>query len=141
MPDTSSLTHSQDRRREELKENERHSSQASATGPRTPINIMDTDVGELMRVPTNPRWKEFAVEKPMKNQDFITYEVVGYDMKGSFQVRKRYSDFYVLRQTIKERWPGYYIPAIPPKKAIGNMETDFIRARLSHLDNFIKQLG
>ena len=42
---------------------------------------------------------------------------------------------------LRERWPGYYIPAIPPKKALGNMETDFIRSRLAHLDNFVKQLG
>ena len=47
----------------------------------------------------------------------------------------------MLRTVLRERWPGYYIPAIPPKKALGNMETDFIRNRLAHLDNFIKQLG
>lgn len=99
---------------------------------------MDTDVGELLKVPTNPRWKEFCVQKPMKNNDYVTYEVLGYDMKGTFQVRKRYSDFYMLRDALRERWPGYYIPAIPPKKAIGNMEKDFIKARLQHLDNFVK---
>ena len=86
------------------------------------IDIMETDVGELMKVPLNPRWKEFSVQKPMKNQDYITYEIVGYDMKGNFQVRKRYSDFYLLRNALRERWLGYYIPAIPPKKAIGNMD-------------------
>ena len=102
---------------------------------------MDTDVGELLKVPQNPRWKEFGVQKPMKNNDYITYEVIGYDMKGEFQVRKRYSDFYMLRDQLREKWPGFYIPAIPPKKAIGNMETGFIRARLNHLDNFVKQLG
>ena len=45
---------------------------------------MDTDVGELLKVPCNPRWKEFIVQKPMKNNDYVTYEVLGYDMKGSF---------------------------------------------------------
>ena len=48
------------------------------------IDIMETDVGELMKVPLNPRWKEFSVQKPMKNQDYITYEIVGYDMQGNF---------------------------------------------------------
>ena len=107
------------------------------------MNILDNDVGELLKVPVNPRWKEFAVDKPMKmnNGDFVTYEVVGYDMKGDFQVRKRYSDFFLLRKTLRERWPGFYIPAIPPKKVIGNLESDFIKNRLSHLDNFVKQLG
>ena len=93
-------------------------------------------------MPKNPRWKEFAVEKPMKiNNDYITYEVSGYDMKGNFTIRKRYSDFYLLRTALREKWPGYYIPAIPPKKALGNMDVDFIKARLSFLDNFVKQLG
>ena len=56
-------------------------------------------------------------------------------------MRKRYSDFYLLRAALREKWPGYYIPAIPPKKALGNLDPDFIRARLSFLDNFVKQLG
>ena len=105
------------------------------------VDIYDTDIGELLRVPVNPRWREFCVDKPMKNQDFVSYEITGYDMKGDFQMRKRYSDFYMLRQALRERWPGYYIPAIPPKKAIGNLEVDFIRNRMMHLDNFLKQLG
>mmetsp|Transcript_14898 Transcript_14898/g.20181 ORF Transcript_14898/g.20181 Transcript_14898/m.20181 type:complete len:118 (+) Transcript_14898:492-845(+) len=62
-------------------------------------------------------------------------------MKGDFKVRKRYSDFFILRKVLRERWPGFYIPAIPPKKALGNMEIDFIRGRLAHLDNFVKQLS
>jgi len=107
-------------------------------------NILDNDAGELyLKVSVNPRWKEFKVEKPMKMNagEFVTYEVVGYDMKGDFQVRKRYSDFFLLRKTLRERWPGFYIPTIPPKKAIGNMEHDFIKERQSHLDNFVKQLA
>jgi len=104
-------------------------------------DMLDTDVGELLKVPLNPRWKEFSVEKPMKNSDYVTYEIIGYDMKGDFKARKRYSDFFMLRKVLRERWPGFYIPAIPPKKALGNMETDFIRGRLAHLDNFIKQLA
>lgn len=50
-----------------------------------PVDIYDTDVGELLKVQKNPRWKEFSVEKPMKsNNDYVTYEVNGYDMKGNF---------------------------------------------------------
>lgn len=98
-------------------------------------------MGEILQVEKNPRWKEFSVDKPIKNADYFSYEVNGYDMRGKFQVRKRYSDFYTLRKALRERWPGYYIPAIPPKKALGNMEVDFIRSRLAHLDNFVKQLG
>jgi len=33
---------------------------------------------------------------------------------------KRYSDFFALRTKLLERWPGLYIPGIPPKKTIVN---------------------
>lgn len=44
------------------------------------VNIFDTDAGEMMCVPRNPRFKEFSCEKPMKNGDYVNYEVKGYDM-------------------------------------------------------------
>ena len=34
------------------------------------------------------------------------------------RVYRRYSDFYALRAKLMERWPGVYIPNIPPKKAV-----------------------
>ena len=58
--------------------------QSGAQQSHRSTNIMDTDVGELLKVPCNPRWKEFLVQKPMKNNDYVTYEILGYDMKGSF---------------------------------------------------------
>jgi hypothetical protein len=33
-------------------------------------------------------------------------------------VMRRFSDFYSLRAKLTERWPGVYIPNIPPKKAV-----------------------
>jgi hypothetical protein len=35
---------------------------------------------------------------------------------------RRYSDFYALRETLVERWPGVYIPNIPGKKAVVNIQ-------------------
>ena len=36
----------------------------------------------------------------------------------SFSALKRYKDFDALRSTLVERWPGFFIPGIPPTKVI-----------------------
>ena len=92
--------------------------------------MYDTDLGELESHPINERYREFKVSKPMKNATHITYEVSGYfaDLNKSvavvgnkaptenFVAQKRYSDFLCLREMQLERWPGFFIPAIPPKQ-------------------------
>ena len=42
---------------------------------------------------------------------------------------RRYKDFYALRSAFVSKWPGCYIPPLPPKKALGNMGKDFIDER------------
>lgn len=51
-------------------------------------------------------------------------------------VTRRFSDFYSLREKIVERWPGLYIPNIPPKKAVGNADTKTIVYRMRLLNEF-----
>ena len=82
------------------------------------INVYDTDCGELKQLTYNDRYAEFAVTKPVKLEDVIVYETSGYDSSGPFTKQKRYSDFYQLRQVLSRRWPGFFIPAVPPKQAI-----------------------
>lgn len=53
---------------------------------------------------------------------FVVYKVHGLDDKGSFEVYRRYSDFEALRAALVLRWPGCYVPPVPPKKAVGNMD-------------------
>ncbi len=45
----------------------------------------------------------------------------GEDDEGSVDVYRRYSDFYNLRAFLLRKWPGCFIPPIPPKQASGNM--------------------
>ena len=92
--------------------------------------MYDTDLGELESYPINERYREFKVSKPMKNATHITYEVSGYfaDLNKSvaivgnkaptenFVAQKRYKDFVQIREILLERWPGFFIPAIPPKQ-------------------------
>jgi hypothetical protein len=55
-------------------------------------------------------------------------------------VYKRYSDFDSLRSKLIERWPGIYIPNIPKKKMVGNLDTALIEMRCKQLDNFVKKI-
>lgn len=73
--------------------------------------------------------------------NYIIYTVKGTDKNGEFLSQKRYSDFDKLRVILQQRWPGCFIPPIPPKQAIGNLEDKFIDERKVLLDNFIKQLA
>lgn len=47
---------------------------------------------------------------------FVTYLVSGTDELGTFEIRRRYNDFFYLRESLHKKWPGIYIPPIPEKK-------------------------
>jgi len=38
-------------------------------------------------------------------------------MHGAFDVRRRYSDFDLLRKKLTQRWIGIYVPPISGKRA------------------------
>ena len=61
---------------------------------------------------TNPLIKDNIFSK------HVLYGVSGHNSKGLFQVSRRYKEFSALRIALVHRWPGCYIPMIPPKKAI-----------------------
>ena len=68
---------------------------------------------------------------------YIVYCIKGMDSRGAFEVYRRYSDFFSLRKEMLRRWPGIYIPEIPPKKAVGNMNKDFVEKRKQQLSRFV----
>jgi hypothetical protein len=79
-------------------------------------NLFDTDLGEIESEAINERYLEFKVTKPTQVGGVFTYEVSGYTKEGTFAEMKRYSDFDKLRKVLNQRWPGFYIPALPPKQ-------------------------
>ncbi|KRX09015.1 Phox homologous domain [Pseudocohnilembus persalinus] len=89
-----------------------------------PINVAVTD----------PSIKE-GVSK------YILYCVKGEDKQGVFEVYRRFSDFYALRQALCTRWPGVFIPPIPPKKATGNFDAFFISERRQLFEKFLSELS
>lgn len=71
------------------------------------------------------------------------YTVKGTDKEGNFEVVRRYSDFDRIRALLVTRWPGCYIPPLPPKNKgpTGNMESKFIEERRRLLNSFCKKIG
>ena len=47
---------------------------------------------------------------------YVSYLIVGLDSNGSFEVRRRYREFKMLREKLVERWMGLYVPPIASKK-------------------------
>jgi hypothetical protein len=54
---------------------------------------------------------------------------------------RRYNEFFALRQVLCSRWPGLFVPCIPPKKAVGNKDVKFIIERRYFLERFLKQMS
>jgi hypothetical protein len=50
---------------------------------------------------------------------------------------RRFSDFDHLRKHLTTRWPSCYVPPIPSKKTVGNMDGAFIEERRLLLETFI----
>lgn len=43
------------------------------------------------------------------------YRIKGHDSLGDIDVRRRFNEFYLFRDILFSRYPGLYIPPIPPK--------------------------
>lgn len=83
----------------------------------------------------------FKVYNPITKEGIKNYTL--YTVECSLTknvIYKRYSDFDNLRQKLAERWPGIYIPNVPHKKIVGNLETSFIELRCRQLDTFSNKL-
>ena len=78
------------------------------------------------------------VEKPVVGS-FIQYTMDGTDITEP--LTRRYSDFFSLYEKLLQRWPGIYIPRIPPKKITGNMDPSVIRTRMRLLNRFCLNLS
>ena len=70
---------------------------------------------------------------------YICYTMDGTDVTE--QLTRRYSDFYALYEKLLQRWPGIYIPRIPPKKITGNTTPALIKTRMRLLNRFCLNLS
>ena len=63
---------------------------------------------------------EIVVKDPVLEESggFTSYMISGTDKLGAFEIRRRFNDFFVLREGLRKKFPGCYIPPIPEKKVI-----------------------
>ena len=76
--------------------------------------------------------------KIVQNQNTIPY--INYVISGRqllSPIERRYSDFLAYRDKLLQNWPCYFIPGLPPKKAIGNLDSEYIEIRMSLLNRFL----
>ena len=83
------------------------------------------------------------IENPKKVEktvgSYIAYTMDGTDITE--QLTRRYSDFFALYEKLLQRWPGIYIPRIPPKKMTGNQDPNLIKSRMRLLNRFCLNLS
>ena len=79
------------------------------------------------------------IKKAMKTH--VVYTVKGKDDISEYESIRRYKDFFALRGILQTRWPGCYVPAIPPKQATGNHDAIFVEQRRKALELFLKQVA
>jgi len=62
------------------------------------------------------------VLNPLKRDGIKSYIVYTIKLLNSNEaIFRRFSDFFLLREKLISRWPGVYIPNIPPKIAVVNI--------------------
>ncbi|OMJ95093.1 hypothetical protein SteCoe_1633 [Stentor coeruleus] len=84
--------------------------------------------------------KEYSVIEEKFGKKTL-YTICGSDSNGSFQIVRRYSEFFILRAVLVERWPGFYVPKIPSKQVLGNLDPAFIEKRKKLLELFLKKIS
>lgn len=72
-------------------------------------------------------------------KSFVVYTIN--IINSTAPVYRRFSEFLALRNKMVERWPGVYIPNIPPKKAVGNLDKKTIDIRMKLLNKFCMKLA
>ena len=70
---------------------------------------------------------------------YIAYTMEGTDITEPLP--RRYSDFFSLYEKLLQRWPGIYIPRVPPKKITGNLDPLVIKTRMRLLNRFCLNLS
>ncbi|CAD8077097.1 unnamed protein product [Paramecium sonneborni] len=73
-------------------------------------------------------------------KNYVVYTLKGFDRDGNFEVVRRFNEFDCFRITLQIRWPGCYIPPLPIKKSVGNMDQKFIDERMHYLNLFMNKM-
>jgi hypothetical protein len=88
---------------------------------------------------TYPMYIENPQKIEKKMGTYIAYTLNGTDITE--QMSRRYSDFRALYEKLVQRWPGVYVPRIPPKKITKNTSRKMIKRRMRLLNRFCLNLS
>ena len=82
------------------------------------------------------------VETNFYTSNYITYEIITEINENlSWTVRRRYSDFLWLRQTLYNHFPRFFIPPLPGKRfGARRFQVDFVEKRMHFLNEFLSNL-
>ena len=93
----------------------------------------------------------FKVSDPVQSGSTIKYKVTGQDSEGMFESQRRFNEFFALRKSLYDRWPGCYIPYCPDKSVVnintnkmqvkGNKDEKFVEERRALLERFLREIG
>ncbi len=65
----------------------------------------------------------------------LQFSISGKDIPQG--IKRRYNDFLQLREKLIENWPGVYIPNIPSKKKVGELNRKTVLLRIRALNVFL----
>lgn len=90
--------------------------------------------------------KACRVTDPQLNGSFTRGGYVTYlcslqlNTEATHAIRKRYSDFLILRSLIQSAKPGVYLPQLPPKSFTHKTESRFLESRRTRLELFLRSV-
>lgn len=88
---------------------------------------------------------EIKITEYLKREDnlrgYHVYVIKGNDNQGFIDVQRRYNDFFLIRRLMTQKWPGCYIPPLPPKDVLKKMDPYFVAARKSALEVFLRKVA
>jgi len=79
--------------------------------------------------------------KQGKIDNFVFYNLKGTDKDGSYEVVRTAHQFHEIRAILTARWPGCYVPAIPPKRMIAKTTPNFVEQRRKQYEMFCQKLS
>jgi hypothetical protein len=82
-----------------------------------------------------------CVVETLKQGNHHSYKIQGNYKGADFDIIRRFREFYALRNTLRKRWAGFYVPGIPPKKPIGNKEDSLVNERWHLFNKFMQELS
>lgn len=74
-------------------------------------------------------------------QGHTSYKISGFDKQGEFDIVRRFREFNTLRNILRKRWVGFYIPGTPPKKPVGNKGEIIVSERWYLLNKFLQDIS